>query len=96
MMSILVKEHVEKEAMYRISDDEFGQGFSSKSDNFRLLTSSDNNDCPARVCLTELSAAEPKHHGTEMLQLVMYASFRIYIISYKYCRESNPTRVSSH
>ena len=62
-MTIQIKERAEQEAMYRISDDEFDQGFVANSTSFRLFTSTDNTDCPAKACLTEISAAEPKHHG---------------------------------
>uniref|UniRef100_A0A914BXN0 Uncharacterized protein n=1 Tax=Acrobeloides nanus TaxID=290746 RepID=A0A914BXN0_9BILA len=63
-MTIQIKERAEQEAMYRISDDEFDQGFVANSTSFRLFTSTDNTDCPAKACLTEISAAEPKHHGS--------------------------------
>lgn len=93
-VSIQLKERAEQESMYRISDDENDQGFTSKSESFRLITSTDNSECPVRSCLTELSAAEPKHHG--IFQCLVIEHFRFCPIPYEYFGQSHSAWISSN
>ena len=51
--------------MYRIVDfDSQDQSYKAVSERFRLLTRMDTSECPGRSCVTELSAAMPRHQGS--------------------------------
>ena len=64
-MRIQSKKSVGQEPMFRIANtDDTDKSFSSSSSRFRLLTRTDNVECPSKGCITELSAAQPKHQSS--------------------------------
>jgi len=64
-MIIESKNREGQEPMYRIVDsNNRDPSFTTISEQFKLLTRMDNSECPGRSCVTELSAAMPRHQGS--------------------------------
>ena len=60
-MRIQVKKSVGQEPLYRIANTaDTDKSYAVSSPRFRLLTRTDNVECPSKGCITEISAAQPK------------------------------------
>ncbi|CAD5206341.1 unnamed protein product [Bursaphelenchus okinawaensis] len=66
--TIQAKQMTENSLYYRITDNESDPSYKRLSPHFKLMTVRDNNECPFRGCMVELSPAEPKNHQTRLYQ----------------------------
>uniref|UniRef100_A0A914QZW6 Uncharacterized protein n=1 Tax=Panagrolaimus davidi TaxID=227884 RepID=A0A914QZW6_9BILA len=64
-LRIQLKKPVGQEPMYRLANiADTDKSFTISSPKFRLITRTDNVECPSKGCITELSAAQPKSQSS--------------------------------